>query len=156
MQKTTHHVFHHQNRLTNPRCHNRGCWSHDNLTLQQSSSLLFAASPGKTPPQRVKIELLKDDSDTQLQRVPDLLSDDTTIPQVTPTENQQRPRLPPPPWSSYDLASAGGTAITVPTTGAAFTNPSTSDRAANLSTRINELQEELRQSRLYYASSSSS
>jgi hypothetical protein len=56
------------------------------------------------------------------------------------------------PWSDYDVAEATGTAMIVPTTSAAFTNPTTSDRAAQLATRIEELQAELLVSRAYYGS----
>ena len=89
----------------------------------------FADQPDPVPQQRVVIEQLPDDTPPQLQRV-----------------------LPPPPWSDYDVASATGTALIVPTTSAAFTNPNTSDRAAQLATRIDELQAELLVFRAFYGS----
>ena len=92
------------------------------------------------PSQRVEFELLPDDP-TPPPR--------STIDPIIGTP-QHRAALPPPPWSAYDVAAACGTAITVPTTSAAFTNPATSDRAALLSTRINELHEDLRQAQLYH------
>ena len=82
------------------------------------------------PPQRVEIELLSDDPTPPLQRVP----------------------LLPPPWSDYDVATTTGTALIVPTTSAAFTNPNISDRAAQLAARIEELNAELAVSRAYYGS----
>ncbi len=69
-----------------------------------------------------------------------------------PTPPLQTAPLPPLPWSDYDVATATGTAFIVPTTSAAFTNPNTSDRAAQLAARIDELQAELLVSRAFYGS----
>jgi hypothetical protein len=92
------------------------------------------------PAQRVEFELLPDDP-TPPPR--------STIDPIIGTP-QHRAALPPPPRSAYDVAAACGTAITVPTTSAAFTNPATSDYAARLATRIDELHEELRLAQLYH------
>ncbi len=99
------------------------------------------------PLQRVEFELLPDDPALPPHRaLPPPLS--TIDPRIgTP---QHRAALPPPPWSDYDVAAACGTAINVPTTSAAFTNPATADRAALLATRISELHEELRLAQLYH------
>jgi hypothetical protein len=102
------------------------------------------------PPQRVEIELLSDDPTPPLQRVPDLLPVDTPQSSSTFGPQRQPPPLPPPPWTAYDVAAVSGTAITVPTTSATFTTPSTANRATILATRISELEDELRQSRQFY------
>ena len=104
------------------------------------------------PQQRVEIEQLPDDT-TSLP---------TTAPTITVPSSQPTPLLPPPPWTSYDLAFASGTAINLqsvpPSTygpalyGSAFRHPNTADRAAQLSARINELEDELTRSRAYYSS----
>jgi hypothetical protein len=94
------------------------------------------------PQQRVEIEQLQDE--------PARLH--PTTPTTTGPNSQLTPVLPPPPWTSYDVASASGTALTLPSDGPAFRNPNTSHRAANLAARINELEDELLRSRAYYSS----
>ncbi len=103
----------------------------------------FADQPDPVPQQRVSIEQLPDDTTTPLQRVPAGW-------QACDPEPPHR-LLPPPPWSDYDVATATGTALTNHDT-AAFTNPNTSNRAAQLAARIEELNAELAVSRAYYGS----
>jgi hypothetical protein len=102
------------------------------------------------PPQRVEFELLPDDPPLPLQRVADLHPFETTMISPIIGTPQHLTLLPPPPWTDYDVAAACGTAITVPTTSAAFANPATSDCATLLATRINELHEELRRAQIYH------
>ncbi len=104
----------------------------------------FVDQPDPVPQQRVLIEKLPDDPPPPLQRVPAGW-------QAGDPEPPHR-LLPPPPWSDYDRATATGTALIVPTTSAAFTNPNTSDRAAQLATRIEELHAELLISSAFYGS----
>ncbi len=104
----------------------------------------FTDQPHPVPQQRVLIEQLPDDPPPSLQPVPANW-------QACEPEPPHRV-LPPPPWFDYDVASATGTALLVPTTTAAFTNPNTANRAAQLSARIDELQAELAVSRAYYGS----
>jgi hypothetical protein len=102
------------------------------------------------PQQRVEIEELPDDTTIRLPPTPTI-----TLPSALPT-----PVLPPPPWTSYDLASSSGTALTSPgghsfrrpNTANRPTYPNTSDRAAYLASRINELEAELTRSRAHYSS----
>ena len=99
------------------------------------------------PPQRVEIEQLPDDT----------IGLPTIAPTITVPSSQPTPVLPPPPWTSYDVASVSGTAINLPfvppsTYGTALRHPNTSDRAAQLSARINELENELTRSRAHYSS----
>ncbi len=95
--------------------------------------------PPPAPQQRVEIEELPDDTTIRLPTTPTI-----TVPSSRPT-----PVLPP-PWTSYDLASSSGTAITFPDSHA-VRRPNT-DRAAFLAARINELEDELTRSRAYHSS----
>jgi hypothetical protein len=111
------------------------------VTWHNQPQLPDATLPLPAPQQRVEIEQLPDDT--------------TSLPPTTPTiivPSSQTSVLPPPPWTSYDLASASGTAITLPLDGPAFRNPNTSNRAAQLAARINELEDEVTRSRAYYSS----
>ena len=96
------------------------------------------------------LRVTSDDPTPPLQRVPDLLPVDTAQSSSTLGPQRQPPPLPSPPWTAYDVAAVSGTAITVPTTSATFTTPSTANRATILATRISELEDELRQSRQFY------
>ncbi len=106
--------------------------------------MTFADQPHPVPQQRVLIEQLPDDPPPPLQPVPANW-------QACEPEPPHRV-LPLPPWSDYDVAAATGTALLVPTTTAAFTNPNTANRTAQLSARIDELHAELAVSRAYYGS----
>ncbi len=109
------------------------------VTWHDQQQLPDATPPLPAPQQRVAIEQLPDD---------------TNLPPTTPTITVPSPQLtsvlPPPPWTSYNIASASGTAITLPSHGPALSNPNTSGRAAHLAARINDLEDELRRSRAYY------
>ena len=108
----------------------------------------------------MEIEQLPDDTTSLLTTAPTITV--PTAPAITVPSSQPTPVLPPPPWTSYDLASASGTAINLqsvpPSTygpalyGPAFRHPNTADRAAQLAARINELEDELTRSRAYYSS----
>ena len=95
----------------------------------------------EAPQQRVQIEELSDDTNIRLPTTTTI-----TVPSSRPT-----PLLPTPPWTSYDLASSSGTALTSPG-GHSFRRPNTADRASYLASRINELEDELTRSRAYYSS----
>jgi hypothetical protein len=129
-RKTTHSVFHLQFHISNLRCHNRGCYSHNTTTLLHSTALLLPGSHGTTN------------------------NDKTRAQPITPTNTiplQELPApLPPPPWTPIDIASVRGTAIT--STSAAFNNPATSDRATELAARIHSLETELQRARGHYSS----
>ena len=73
-----------------------------------------------------------------------------TAPAITTFLQPQSARIPPPPWTPYDLALARGTAIT--SSSAAFNNPGTVHRATELANRIQSLEDELQHSRQYYSS----
>ncbi len=99
----------------------------------------------------------------EIEQLPDdTISLPTIEPTITVPSSQPTPVLPPPPWTSYDLTSASGTAINLqsvpPSTydpalyGPALRHPNTADRAAQLSARINELEDEVTRSRAYYSS----
>ena len=108
------------------------------------------------PQQRVEIEQLPDDTTTSLPPTAPTITVPTAQ-TITVPSSQPTPVLPPPPWTSYDLASVSGTAINLPfvppsTYGTAFRHPNTSDRAAQLSARINKLENELTRSRAHYSS----
>jgi hypothetical protein len=99
------------------------------------------------PPQRVEIEQLPDDP----------ISLPTIAPTITVPSSQPTPVLPPPPRASYDVASVSSTAINLPFVppsnyGIAVRHLNTSDRVAQLSARINDLETELTRSRADYSS----
>ena len=109
----------------------------------------------------MEIEQLPDDTTTSLPPTAPTITVPTAQ-TITVPSSQPTPVLPPPPWTSYDLASASGTAINLqivpPSTygpalyGPAFRHPNTADRASQLAARINELEDELTRSRSYYSS----
>ena len=142
-RRTAHHVL-------QPRSHTTSLppLPQQRVLLDETIDLAFTPRvtwhdqlPLPAPQQRVEIEKLPDDTTILL----------PTTPTITVPSSQPTPVLPPPPWTSYDLASASGTAINFPD-GPAFRNPNTADRAAYLAARINELEDELTRSRAYYSS----
>jgi hypothetical protein len=74
---------------------------------------------------------------------------DPSLPLTDPAPQPIVP-IPSPPWTAYDVSSVRGTAVVPLPNSPAFTNPTTSDHAANLAARIAELQTELQISRAYY------
>ncbi len=121
------------------------------VTWPNQQQLPDSTLPLPAPQQRV--ELPAPQQRVEIEQLPD---EPARLHPITPTttgpSSQLTPVLPPPPWTSYDVASARGTAITLPFDGPAFRNPHTSDRAAHLAARINELEDELLRSRAYYSS----
>jgi hypothetical protein len=75
---------------------------------------------------------------------------DPAPPPIVPIERPTDTPIPPPPWTAYNVTFVRGTAVVPLPTSAAFTKPTTSDRATNLAARIAELQTELQISRAYY------
>ena len=123
---------------------------HDNAPSDRTITPLITWQDQQLPPapqQRVEIEQLPDDPI----RLP------TIAPTITVPSSQPTPVLPPPPWTSYDVASVSGTAINLPFVppsnyGIAVNHPHTSDRAAQLSAHIKDLETELARSRAHYSS----
>jgi hypothetical protein len=123
---------------------------HDNATSDRTITPRVTwqdQRPPPTPPQRVEIEQLPDDP--------------TSLPTIAPTitvpSSQPTPVLPTPPWTSYDVAPVNGTAINLPFVphsnyGIAVRHPNTSDRVAQLSACINDLEKELTRARAYHSS----
>ena len=122
----------------------------ETIDLRFPTRVTFQDQLPPVPQQRVEIEELPDDTTSRLPTTPTI-----TLPSALPT-----PVLPPPPWTSYDLASSSGTALTSPG-GHSFRRPNTADRptypnaadrVSYLASKINELESELTRSRAYYSS----